>query len=81
MSLDCITAVRNLVNAGVPEKVAMTMTGHKTRAVFHRYHIVSPGDVERAAALLDQHHQAERAGVESGHILGTVAVLGGDRDA
>jgi integrase len=69
------TAVRNLVNAGVPEKVAMQMTGHKTRSVFDHYHIVSPGDVERAAALLDAKLTADRAQHASGHNLGTVAVL------
>ena len=46
------SAVRNLVNAGVSERVAMTMTGHRTRSVFDRYHIVSPLDLQEAARKL-----------------------------
>ena len=39
------SAIKNLVNVGVNEKVAMKISGHKTRAVFDRYHIVDTDDV------------------------------------
>jgi integrase len=60
------TAVRNLVRAGVHERLAMQMTGHKTRSVFERYNVTSGADLKEAAKKLNQFFKNAH-GHESGH--------------
>ena len=46
------TAALNLVRAGVPERVAMQLTGHRSRAIFDRYNIVHEDELHHAGARL-----------------------------
>jgi integrase len=47
------TGIRNMMRRGVPEQIAMRISGHRTQSVFRRYNITNEDDLRAAAKLIE----------------------------
>jgi hypothetical protein len=66
-----------MIGAGISEKVAMRISGRKTRSIFDRYNIVNDDDLRAAAVKVSNSHEDRGTldeSVEAGTNPRTIAI-------
>jgi integrase len=53
------SGVRDMIRGGVPQSVAMKISGHKTASMFRRYDIASESDLRQAMLSVQKYREAE----------------------
>ncbi|HMK21072.1 MAG TPA: site-specific integrase [Terriglobales bacterium] len=74
------SAVRRMIQRGIPQHVAMKISGHKTEQVFRRYAIVATGDLRDAAIKMERppqhtHDTQSRSGERDGVAENAINVI------
>jgi integrase len=59
------SGVRNMIRSGVPQSVAMKISGHKTASMFRRYDIANEDDLRSAIEAVQRYHEAAQQKVVS----------------
>jgi integrase len=54
------SGVRDMIRSGVPQSLAMKISGHKTASMFRRYDIASESDLREATLSVQKYREAER---------------------
>jgi hypothetical protein len=57
--------VRDMIRSGVPQSIAMKISGHKTASMFRRYDISSEDDLREAMLRVERYHEATKQKVVS----------------
>jgi integrase len=73
------TGIRNMSRKGIPEKVGMLISGHKTDSVYRRYNIIDMEVMKTATAKIEE-HQREVVKAENSHRTATVGTKNGADD-
>jgi hypothetical protein len=73
------TGIRNMSRKGIPEKVGMLISGHKTDSVYRRYNIIDMEVMKTATAKIEE-HQREVVKAENSHRTATVNSKDGSDD-